>query len=126
MSVASELKRILGDLRTSQSLDACAIISRNGIPIAWELPEGVHIETFATLSATLLGASEVVYSSLKKEPPERVFVESRNATLVATGLGTKALLVAVSSSTDGKKLISIVEEIADNIREVLKHEKGRI
>ncbi len=52
----------------------------------------MHVETFATLSATLLGASEVVYTGLNKEPTKRVVVESDAGNLVAVGLGKKSML----------------------------------
>ncbi|TET89702.1 MAG: hypothetical protein E3J35_08960 [Methanomassiliicoccales archaeon] len=87
------------------------------------LPRDVHVETFATLSATLLGASEVVYTGLNKEPPRRVVEESDAGNLVAVGLGKKAMLVAMS--TQGvDKLTEGIEVATANIREVLRKESG--
>ncbi len=124
MSTVSELKNILADLNSSYGVEISAIVSRSGIPIAWNLPDNVHVETFATLSATLLGASEVVYTGLNKEPPKRVVVESEGGNMVAIGLGKKAILVAMSTESV-EKLGEGVEVATANIREVLRKESGQ-
>ncbi len=110
-------------MNTSYGVEISAIVSRSGIPIAWNLPKDIHVETFATLSATLLGASEVVYTGLHKDPPKRVVVESDGGNLIAIGLGKKAILVAMSSESVDK-LAEGVGVATANIREVLRKESG--
>lgn len=118
-TAVGELKRILGDLKTKYNAEMSAIVSRSGIPIAWNLPENVHVENFATLSATLMGASEVIYTGMNRGPPRRVVVESENGTLIASGVGSKAFLVVLSSSRNDELLIGM-EDAAKSIKEVLK------
>jgi predicted regulator of Ras-like GTPase activity (Roadblock/LC7/MglB family) len=123
LSIVDELKKILADLNSSYGVEISAIVSRSGMPIAYNLPKDIHVETFATLSATLLGASEVVYTGLGKETPKRVVVESEGGNLIAVGLGKKAILVAMSSDTM-ERLGEGVEVATANIREVLRKESG--
>jgi predicted regulator of Ras-like GTPase activity (Roadblock/LC7/MglB family) len=122
MSAVEELKSILNDMRTNQEIEICAVISRNGIPLAYELPDGVHIDAFSTLSATILGASEVIYSGLRKSVPEHVLIESNGTNYIALGVGPKALLVAMSTS-DSTALTSNVLNAAEKIKEVLAYGK---
>ncbi|UCE72978.1 MAG: roadblock/LC7 domain-containing protein [Methanomassiliicoccales archaeon] len=122
MSAVEELKSILNDMRTEQEIEICAVISRNGIPLAYELPEGVHIDAFSTLSATILGASEVIYSGLRKKIPEHVLITSNGTNYIALGVGPKALLVAMSSM-ESEVLTSNVREAAEKIKEVLAYGK---
>jgi predicted regulator of Ras-like GTPase activity (Roadblock/LC7/MglB family) len=122
MSAVEELKLILNRLRTEQNIEICAVISRNGIPLAHELPDGVHIDAFSTLSATILGASEVIYSGLGKTTPDRVTIESNGTNYIATGVGPKALLVVMSSS-DTPDLATNINKAAQEIKEVLAHGK---
>jgi predicted regulator of Ras-like GTPase activity (Roadblock/LC7/MglB family) len=122
MSAVEELKLILNRLRTEQNIEICAVISRNGIPLAHELPDGVHIDAFSTLSATILGASEVIYSGLGKTVPDRVMIESNGTNYIATGVGPKALLVVMSSSGT-PDLATHITEAAQEIKEVLAHGK---
>jgi predicted regulator of Ras-like GTPase activity (Roadblock/LC7/MglB family) len=122
MSAVEELKSILNEMRANQQIDICAVISRNGIPLAYELPDGVHIDAFSTLSATILGASEVIYSGLRKNVPEHVLIEANGTNYIAIGVGPKALLVAMSS-LDSSALTTNVMNAADKIKEVLAYGK---
>lgn len=81
----------------------------------------MHVETFATLSATLLGASEVVYTGLNKGAPKRVIVQSEDGTLVAMGLSKKALLVVMGAKGDDR-IFEGVDVTVRKIREVLRTE----
>jgi predicted regulator of Ras-like GTPase activity (Roadblock/LC7/MglB family) len=109
-------------MRANQQIDICAVISRNGIPLAYELPDGVHIDAFSTLSATILGASEVIYSGLRKNVPELVLIEANGTNYIAIGVGPKALLVAMSS-LESSALTTNVMNAADKIKEVLAYGK---
>jgi predicted regulator of Ras-like GTPase activity (Roadblock/LC7/MglB family) len=122
MSAVEELKSILNKLRTDRNVEICAVISRNGIPLAYELPDGVHIDAFSTLSATILGASEVIYSGLGKSAPNRVMIEANGTNYIAIGVGPKALLVAMSAN-ESSELINNINEAAELIKEVLAHGK---
>lgn len=121
MSTVDDLKRVLNELSSDYDVDISAIVSRSGVPIAWNIPDEVHVETFATLSATLLGASEVVYTGLSMGTPKRVIVQSENGTLVAIGLSKKALLVAMGNKGDDN-VFQAVDSAAKKIREVLQSE----
>ena len=122
MSAMEELKNILSELKSTKDIEICAVISRNGIPLAWELPQNAHIDAFSTLSATILGASEVIYSGLGKETPERVMIEANGSNYIAMGLGTKALLVAMSTAESADLIVDITKA-AEKINEVLAYGK---
>jgi predicted regulator of Ras-like GTPase activity (Roadblock/LC7/MglB family) len=122
MSAVEELKSILSDLKKGQEIEICAVVSRNGIPLAYELPDGAHIDAFSTLSATILGASEVIYSGLGKKTPHRVLIESNGSNYIAVGVGPKALLV-VMGSTKNPELSGDVMSAAEKIKEVLSYGK---
>ena len=65
MSAVEELKTILNNLCTKQEIEICAVISRNGIPLAYELPDGVHIDAFSTLNYVIYQAD---YHTLYPNP----------------------------------------------------------
>jgi predicted regulator of Ras-like GTPase activity (Roadblock/LC7/MglB family) len=118
-SAVGELKRILGEFNARYGASMSAIVSRSGIPIAWNLPQGTPVENFAALSATLLGASEVIYSGVNKPPPNRVIVESDDGVLVVVGLGQKAFVVAMFQRP-GDEMIKGIQEVGAAIMDVLK------
>ena len=120
MSTVEELKGILSDLKNSHDITSCAVVSRNGIPLAYELPPGSHVDAFSTLSATILGASEVIFNGLGKPNPDRILIESNNGKYIAVGVGPKALLVAIADM-DSSSLAEKIDTCANKIREVLDH-----
>jgi predicted regulator of Ras-like GTPase activity (Roadblock/LC7/MglB family) len=118
-SAVGELKRLLGEFNSRYGASMSAIVSRSGVPIAWVTPQGTPMENFAALSATLLGASEVIYSGVGKPPPNRVVVESNDGVLVVAGLGQKAFVVAMFQ-TSGPEIFEGIEKISVAIMDVLK------
>ncbi|MEW5748347.1 MAG: roadblock/LC7 domain-containing protein [Candidatus Thermoplasmatota archaeon] len=90
-----ELKPALRALRQSCGSIASAIISRDGLVIAADLPEGVSMDTFSIMCATLIGAASTANSELRVGTPQSVLVESEDARMLVVGAGRKALIVTV-------------------------------
>ncbi len=112
-----ELKPALRSLRQSCGAMASAVISRDGLVIAADLPEGVSMETFAIMCATLLGAASTANSELKVGTPKHVIVESEDAKMVVVGAGRKALIVAVvGRKADTSVALKKLDEMADTIK----------
>ncbi len=126
MSMVGELNKELESLNEKHEIEISAIISRSGVPIAWNIPDDSQIETFSTLSATILGASEVVYSSLGRDPPMRIVIESNNGLLMASSLGSKALIAIFAMNADADKLTAALSGAVDNVKEVLANEQGKL
>lgn len=112
-----ELKPALRALRQSCGAIASAIISRDGLVIAADLPEGVSLDTFAIMCATLIGAASTANSELRVGTPMSVLVESEDAKMVVVGAGRKALIVTVLPSR-GDPVVAKREllKLADTIK----------
>lgn len=93
-----KLDGLLKNFNETCSCEGSAVVSRDGLLISSLLSSGVDAETFAAMSATMVGAAETAVSELKKGGMERVIVESRDSKIIATGAGSSALLVAMTSS----------------------------
>ena len=112
-----ELKPALRALRQSCGSIASAIISRDGLVIAADLPDGVSMDTFAIMCATLIGAASTANSELRIGTPQSVIVESEDAKMVVVGAGRKALIVTVlPSKTDPSAAKKELLKLADTIR----------
>lgn len=115
-SAVAELKRLLGDFNARHGADLSLVVSRTGVPIAHDGPKELNAETFASLAATLMNAAEVLYTGLGRAAPERIVVESANGTLVASGLGTKAMFVALGRRDD---ILRGIDDMIAGIKAVL-------
>jgi predicted regulator of Ras-like GTPase activity (Roadblock/LC7/MglB family) len=112
-----ELKPALRSLRQSCGAIASAVISRDGLIIAADLPEGVSMETFAIMCATLIGAASTANSELRVGTPIHVTVESEDAKMVVVGAGRKALIVAViGRKADANVALKKLDELAETIK----------
>lgn len=116
-AAAAELKRLLGEFNERHGADLSMVVSRTGVPITHAGPADLNAETFASLAATLMNAAEVLYAGLGRAPPGRIVVEADGGTLVATGLGTKAMLVAMGPKPE--EILRGMEEMAAGVRAVL-------
>ncbi|OGS56308.1 MAG: hypothetical protein A3K60_07630 [Euryarchaeota archaeon RBG_19FT_COMBO_56_21] len=112
-----ELKPSLRALRQNCGAIASAVVSRDGLVIAADVPEGVSMETFGIMCATLMGAASTAHSELRAGTPQRVIVESEDTKMVLVGAGRKALIVAViGRKGDITQAIKKLDEMAEMIK----------
>ncbi len=122
MTDAIELvDKVLADLKKSGGVEACAAVSRDGLLIRSNMQKEQFAESFAAMSATMLGAAETASTELGKGVPNRVIVESEMGRLIAVGAGNKALLVVIVSSETGLGLILLeLDKAAKKLKELLE------
>ena len=119
-SAFSEIKRILMEFNARYDAKMSAVISRSGVPIAWSgHDELLHVEDFATLAATLLGASEAIYTGLNRTSPRRVIIESDDGMLMAAGIGAKAFVIALTPART-REVDRALEAVTEDVRTVLR------
>jgi predicted regulator of Ras-like GTPase activity (Roadblock/LC7/MglB family) len=114
------IDKILADLKRAVGVEACAAVSRDGLLIRSIMQREQFAESFAAMSATMLGAAETATIELGKGIPHRVIVESENSRLIAVGAGPRALLVIIVSTDTGLGLILLeIEKAATKLKELL-------
>lgn len=119
-STDNMLNKILVDLKRVGGINASSIVSRDGLVVVSDMNSKPHAETFAAMSATMLGAAENATTELGKGIPDRVIVESDNGKLVAMGAGPKALLVILTEPNAGLGLILIeLEKSVEKIKKIM-------
>lgn len=112
--------KILTDLKNVGGVEACAAASRDGLLIHAAMQKIKHAESFAAMSATMLGAAETATTELGKGMPNRVIVESEHGRLIAVGAGPKALLIVLVDSDTGLGLVLLeLEKSAMKLKEIL-------
>ena len=121
VNVIEMLDKILSDTKKVGGVEAAVIASRDGLLMASNIPSSsAKAETFAAMSATMLGAAETATTELGKGVPDRVIVESEHGKLIATGAGPKALLVVLTEHNAGLGLILVeLEKAAEKIKKML-------
>lgn len=109
---------VLSDLKKTGKIDATAIVSRDGILVGAEIPPEVHGETFAIMSATMLGAAITANSELNKNMPTKVVVESDDGITIVAGAGINSILVVSSKNNDTGAVISATDKAIENLKKL--------
>ncbi|MGA9138938.1 MAG: roadblock/LC7 domain-containing protein [Methanocella sp.] len=97
----TELNQVLADMRRAGGIRAIAIVSRDGILIASDMPAEIHPETFAAMSAIMLGAAETAALEINTSAPDRIIVETDQGKLVVSGAGERMMLVLLADAQAG-------------------------
>ncbi|MBI4362170.1 MAG: roadblock/LC7 domain-containing protein [Euryarchaeota archaeon] len=120
-TIRETLDKLLRDLERTGDVVASAVVSRDGLLMSSAILGDIRAETFAAMSATMYGAAETAILELRKGTPERVIVEGKDAKLIVTGAGPKALLVAMTNPTVGLGLVLVnMSKAAEQVKELLK------
>lgn len=94
MSARDQIKEALVAFTQQYQGMSYSLVSREGLPVASKLPNSVHEETFAIMSATMLGAASTVNNELKGDEPEYITVKGAAFETFLAGV-TKDLLVVL-------------------------------
>ena len=98
MTKADLLARALDEfLATSPDIEAAAVVSADGLPMASALPPHVEEDRLAAMSAAILTLGERAAFGLGKGGLQQVFVEGEDGYVVLMAAGENAVLVAVTS-----------------------------
>ncbi|MHA1238354.1 MAG: roadblock/LC7 domain-containing protein [Candidatus Odinarchaeia archaeon] len=101
-SKAETLEDILKKLQaTVPQIQAAAIVSIEGLPIASALPSGIDETMIAAMTAAMLSLGEKAAAELGKGELEQVYIKGTDGYIIATGAGPNAVLT-LSTTKDAK------------------------
>src|SRR5947208_3191989 len=104
-------RRLLAVRRAGADLEQCRVRPESLRRGEERLPDDAQVDNFATMAATLLGALEVIYSTMKASAPTHVTVESEGGILAVREVTGKMFFVAMSE----KRSPALVRAIDDVI-----------
>jgi hypothetical protein len=114
---AEDVNEVVKDLKNRIGAVASALVSRDGLVLSADVPDGVYTETFAIMCATILGAAATANTELSRAPPAHIVVEGPDSKTLIVGSGKKALLVAVvDHDTDTQNTLKELEKVAELVK----------
>ena len=94
---AEKLNRILENLQASSSnIEACAIVSEDGLMIASLLPQGLEETQIAAMSAAMMSIGTRTAQELKRGSLQQLFVKGDNGYVISMNAGPSAVLLALA------------------------------
>ena len=121
---ASQLDRALADLLgQAPEVEAAAVVSFDGLPMASALPPTMDEDRVAAMSAALLSLGERAAEGLGRGGLNQVYIEGETGTVFLVSADDEAVLVAVAAK--GAKVGMMLYEVrraADVVAAVLRTE----
>ncbi len=94
-SPSGHLIGILEDLRSSRGVQASILISREGVPLASDLPTNVNLDMLALRTAFMQGIGELVMESVEDEEARTVIIVADEHYIMTTAIDDRHILVVV-------------------------------
>jgi predicted regulator of Ras-like GTPase activity (Roadblock/LC7/MglB family) len=112
---------LLRDLEIAvKDIKGVAVITKNGLPVAADLPRDVDIETFSGMSAATYIAAETTMLELRHGHVYSVYTEMEDYTLVVFDAGPLALIVALLESGSNIGLVRMkLKSSVDKVKELM-------
>jgi len=114
---AEQLNQILEKLKSGSSdIEACAVVSEDGLMIASLLPEGFEDEQVAAMSAAMMSAGTRTTQELNRGTLQQIFVKGENGYVIGTYAGPNAVLLAITGKE--AKLGLIFLDLSRTVEEI--------
>ncbi|HVW79651.1 MAG TPA: roadblock/LC7 domain-containing protein [Mycobacteriales bacterium] len=122
-SRSQQLDRVIADLLAqAPEVEAAAVVSFDGLPMASALPAAMDEDRVAAMSASLLSLGERAAEGLGRGGLNQVYIEGDSGTVFLVSADDEAVLVAVAAS--GAKVGMMLYEVrraAESVAEVLRN-----
>lgn len=106
-TISEVIGSILGELTRNCEVDACAVVSRDGLLMRVSPQSILKAETFAAMTATMFGAADAMMSTLELGYTNRVICESNLVRLVVSHSGRRSLLIVMSARNSNLGLVLV-------------------
>jgi predicted regulator of Ras-like GTPase activity (Roadblock/LC7/MglB family) len=119
MSELSPVRSALDEIKKQDHVLDASLVSRGGMYVMGGPIKGIHRETFAAMSAIILGAAETTSTELK-DKLNKVTIELTEQTLLLIGIGPKYLVaVMIDHGADAEKIATLARNLMSNVDMVI-------
>ena len=116
---AEQLNLILEKLQSSSSdIEACAVVSEDGLMIASLLPEGFDEAQLAAMSAAMMSMGTRISQELNRGTLQQLFVKGDNGYVLGMYAGPKVVILALARKE--AKLGLLFLDLSRTAEEILK------
>jgi len=99
VAVEEAILGILRELRETTGVVASTVISRDGVPLASDLPSRVDLDVLALRTAFMQGIGELVMESVENEEARTVIIGADQHYIMTTAIDDHSILVVVLQRT---------------------------
>jgi hypothetical protein len=97
MSRTDDLNNALSNLQAaSADIEACAVVSEDGLTIASSLPHNMEEDRIAAMCAVMLSMGGRTAKELQRGELDQLFVKGKNGYVIISHAGAHASLIAIT------------------------------
>ncbi len=121
MSRTDELNNVLSELQSSSAdIEACAVVSEDGLIIASSLPQGVEESRIAAMSAVMLSMGTRTATELQRGTLQQIFVKGENGYIIIMNADLHSALIAMTRKEAKLGLIFLdLSRAAEKVKKIL-------
>ncbi len=121
MSRTDDLNAALINLQSSSAdVEACAVVSEDGLIIASSLPQSMEEDHIAAMSAVMLSMGARTAQELQRGELEQLYVKGKNGYVIISHAGEHASLVVITRKDAKLGLIFLdMSRTANNVASIL-------
>jgi uncharacterized protein len=121
MSRVEQLNRVLRSLQSgSRDVEACVLISEDGLVIASALPKHIQDMRVAGMSATMLSLGQRAATELERGKLTKVLIQGENGYVVMLSVGNGTLLLVITTHDAKLGLVFLdMDSAAAEIRKII-------
>lgn len=124
MTKIDELLELLRNMEAATpGIEASAVVSTEGLPIASAMPQEVDDAVVAAMASAILSVSEKVSSELVRGKLQQVLLQGDLGYVIIKGAGENALLTVLARNDANLGLILMVlKRVAEEVKRLLEEE----
>jgi predicted regulator of Ras-like GTPase activity (Roadblock/LC7/MglB family) len=121
MTRPEKLNQALSNLQASSAdVEACAVVSEDGLIIASSLPQDLEESRIAAMSAAMLSMGARTASELKRGNMQQLFVKGDNGYVIIMHAGPNAVLLSMTRKEAKLGLIFLdMSRAAEAVKDIL-------
>jgi len=114
----ADFQKVLKELKSEFGAISSAILGRDGMMMAGDIPDGVTADTLTIMCATMMGAAVTAHSELRTGQPKLIRITSENHEMFITSAGPKAIIITVvPKGTNLEALQQMLLKVPDMLSE---------
>jgi len=110
----TEVRNILDQLKATEGVIGCGIVSKDGRPVEMRLPANMNVETIAIMAATVFGGSMTLNTEAGKNNPNIIKIKTEGFKTTIYQCGRRSLaVVMMEESSDAEKIMDYINQLGD-------------
>ena len=113
----TEVRKILDQLKTTEGVIGCGVVSKDGRPVEMRLPPDMNVDTIAIMAATVFGGSMTLNTEAGRQTPSTIKIKTEDFKTIIGQCGRRSLaIVMMEDSTDRDIINDYLNQLGNEFR----------